>query len=94
MEVYIDELEDANDAFDYINENALDVEFKDSDYGTYRGAIITLTYGGPTVTFDTWNGCVEYYDGNEYEYDYVSKNVADMFDEACRELFFESKDRE
>lgn len=41
--------------YDYVSD-ALDIEYRIDARGGYRGALLALTVGGPTVTLDTATG--------------------------------------
>lgn len=77
--------EEGMSLIDILN-NSLDIEYTKSINGTYLGARIATTLGGPNVFINTRNGKVEgYWGGSSYDA-YIDDEIVNALDELIEEM--------
>ena len=80
-----EECEDVYSALVNVFEDALDVNFIIDADKCYRGVVIMLTFGGPTIYLDTREGYVKGYWGSEFAEYHVNRLVLNVIDEFWNE---------
>ena len=82
------DLEETFDLVDYINENALDIEYTIGSDKGYRGCRIAVTLGGPNIYINTRRGAVEGYWGTERAEAWIPSEICAEID-SLMEMDFE-----
>lgn len=91
MAAEINELEKDYEAFyEYFND-VLDVEYRIASDGSYKGASIYLTLGGPNIWVDTLNGRIELRWGTDTATWLLNEEVVEMIDEMYEEMYNSQK---
>ena len=83
----INELSTDYEKFNKYFDDVLDVEYRIASDGSYRGAYIYLTLGGPNIWVDTLKGSIELRSGTESVGWFLNDEVLDMIDEKFNELY-------
>lgn len=78
---------DYENFYDYVSD-ALDIEYKIDARGGYRGALLTLTMGGPTITLDTATGELRAVWGFDDTSVWID---TDEIDAVCEEFYEETR---
>ena len=87
MAEQINELSADYEKFNEYFDDVLDVEYRIAADGSYRGAYIYLTLGGPNIWVDTFKGNIELRWGTESGGWFLNVEVLDMIDEKFEELY-------
>lgn len=80
--VDIDDLDDLDEAtiWDYLEDNALDIEYTINSDLSYKAACVLITFGGPNIYIDTNTSRVELYWGSSKAYAYIEYRTRDAID--------------
>ena len=78
--------EDYDKFYEYFND-VLDVEYRIASNGSYRGAYIYLTLGGPNIWVDTFKGTIELRWGYDSASWLLSVEIVEMIDDMFKELY-------
>ena len=72
--------------------DALDIEYRVDSQLRYRGVIITVAVGGPTIYVDTCAGEVRGYWGSDMVTADIWRKTASAIDDACEEYYNTARD--
>lgn len=78
---------DYENFYDYVSD-ALDIEYRTDARGGYRGTLLTLAVGGPTVTLDTATGELRAMWGLDDTSVWID---TDEIDAVCEEFYEETR---
>lgn len=83
------ELEEAYENDELLNwlENQLAIDYLVSDQLEYKGAVLTVTIGGPTIEVDTFNNSIKAHYGEAEVSGYMSFEVCDELNETLKQLY-------
>lgn len=78
----IDDLDDLDGVtmWDYLEDNALDIEYTINSDLSYKAARVLITFGGPNIYIDTNTSRVELYWGSSKAYAYIGYRTRDAID--------------
>lgn len=83
----IEEAWQNGELIDYINDNALDIEYTISSNMDFLGAEIAVALGGPSVYINTRDRRVEAYWGEEQAYFLLDSDLCDELDELFEDMY-------
>lgn len=90
VQSYNDDLQEAyenGELMDYINDHALDIEYRVSSDLSYLGVEIAIALGGPTVYINTRDNRLEAYWGGDTAYSLLDSDVREELDMIFEEMF-------
>lgn len=78
----LNKLENSENYITWLNENILDIEYIVDSSKNYLGAVLLLSYGGPTIRYNTRYSSMEGYWGvDSYSIHYKSEFIDEIFEE-------------
>ena len=72
---------------DYLNKNALDINYITDAQKNYKACRILIAYGGPNIYINTFNGKVELFWWNEEAAAFLDDDVIEEIDAYQEEIF-------